>query len=568
MVIRRSTPSDFKPYRRHPPGDAFDAIVIGSGIGGLAAAALLARYGGRKVLVLERHYTPGGFTHVFHRPGYEWDVGVHYIGNVQPGSMLRAAFDVVGDGNIEWADMGEVYDRIVIGGESYDFPKGRERFRAAMKAYFPGEEAAIDAYLAALREALGGLSGFMAAKALPVAIGALAGPLLGRKTQAWAKRTTREVLEGLTHNLRLIAVLAGQFGDYGLPPAKSSFLVHAMVANHYLGGAWYPVGGSGVFVDAIVPVIQSAGGRLLINAEVAGIVVEADSVVGVRMAPDGATVRAPVVVSDAGVLNTFGRLLPYELARRHGLLRALAAVRPSIAHLCLYVGLRESAQALRLPRHNIWVYPHEDHERSFAAMNDDPDAALPMTFISFPSAKDPDFERRHPGCATIDVVSFAPYAWFERWQDTRWKDRGGEYEALKHRLAQRLLQTLFEQVPQLRGKVDYHELSTPLTTRHFCNYGHGEIYGIEHSPQRFRQRFLKPATPVRGLYLTGQDIVSCGVGGALMGGVLAASAILRRNLLPAIRRSAPRRSESESRAQRAGGGEAGGKVSAGGRARA
>ncbi|MCZ7562033.1 MAG: NAD(P)-binding protein [Burkholderiaceae bacterium] len=218
MVIRRSTPSDLEPYKRYPVADAFDAIVIGSGIGGLATAALLAKYGGRKVLVLERHYTPGGFTHVFRRPGYEWDVGVHYIGNVRPGSMLRAVFDVVGDGGIEWADMGEVYDRIVIGGDSYDFPKGRERFRAAMKAYFPGEEAAIDAYLAALREALSGLSGFMAGKALPGPIGALAGPLLGRRTQAWARRTTREVLEGFTRNQRLIAVLAGQFGDYGLPP--------------------------------------------------------------------------------------------------------------------------------------------------------------------------------------------------------------------------------------------------------------------------------------------------------------------------------------------------------------
>jgi all-trans-retinol 13,14-reductase len=560
MVTRRSTPSDFKPYKRHPVTDAFGAIVIGSGIGGLATAALLARYGGRKVLVLERHYTPGGFTHVFRRPGYEWDVGVHYIGNVRPGSMLRAVFDVVGDGGIEWADMGEVYDRIVIGGDSYDFPKGRERFRAAMKAYFPGEEAAIDAYLAALREALSGLGGFMAGKALPGAIGALAGPLLGRRTLAWAKRTTREVLEGLTRNQRLIAVLAGQFGDYGLPPAESSFLAHAMVASHYLDGAWYPVGGSGVFVDAILPVIQAAGGRLLVNAEVAGIAVEDNRVVGVRMALDGATIRAPVVVSDAGVFNTFGRLLPQDLARRHRLPQALATVRPSIAHLCLYVGFRESAQALRLPKHNIWVYPHEDPERSFAGMSGDPDAALPMAFISFPSAKDPDFERRHPGRATVDVVAFAPYAWFERWQDTHWKDRGEEYEAFKETLAQRMLETLFEQLPQLRGKVDCHELSTPLTTRHFCNYGQGEIYGIDHSPQRFRQRFLRPATPIRGLYLTGQDIVSCGVGGAMMGGVLTASAILRRNLLSAIRQSAPRRTGGES--------EAGATLSAEGRARA
>lgn len=560
MVTRRSTPSDFKPYRYHPVADAFDAIVIGSGIGGLATAALLARFGGRKVLVLERHYTPGGFTHVFRRPGYEWDVGVHYLGNLRPGSMLRAVFDVIGDGAIEWADMGEVYDRVVIGGDRYDFPKGRENFRAAMKAHFPGDEAAIDAYLATLREALSGLNGFMAAKVLPGAIGALAAPLLGRKTLGWATRTTREVLEGLTRNQRLIAVLTGQFGDFGLPPSRSSFLVHAMVANHYLDGGYYPVGGSGVFVDAIAPVIKAAAGRLLINAEVAGIVVEGDAAVGVRMARDGAVIRAPVVISDAGVINTFGRLLPHDVARRHRLEKALAAVRPSVAHLCLYVGFRESARALRLPRHNIWVYRDEDHDRGFAAAGGEPDAARVPVFISFPSAKDPDFERRHPGRATVDVVALAPYAWFERWQDTHWKDRGEEYEAFKHQLAQQMLERLFEQLPQLRGKVDRYELSTPLTTRHFCNYAQGEIYGIAHSPERFRQRFLRPATPIRGLYLTGQDIVSCGVGGALMAGVLTASAILRRNLLPAIRQSAPRPAKDERKADAA--------LSATGRARA
>ena len=515
MAIRRSSPADFKPYRHHPVTGAFDAIVIGSGIGGLAAAALLAGFGGRKVLVLERHYTPGGFTHVFRRPGYEWDVGVHYIGNVRPGSTLRAVFDVIGNGGIEWADMGDVYDRIVIGEDCYDFPKGRERFRAAMKGYFRAEGAAIDACLVALHDALSGLDRYMATKVLPGTIGALASPLLGRRALGWAKQTTREVLEGFTRNQRLIAVLTGQFGDYGLPPAESSFLIHAMIASHHLDGGYYPVGGSGVFVDTIVPGIQAAGGCLLINAEVAGIVVEDNAAVGVKMKRDGATIRAPVVVSDAGVVNTFARLLPQDAARRHGLSQALATVQPSVAHLCLYVGLRESARSLRLPRHNIWLYPHEDHERRFAAAGSGPETPLAAVFISFPSAKDPDFERRHPGRATIDVVAIAPFAGFERWRD----------------------------------KVDYHELSTPLTTRHFCSYGQGEIYGIEHSPQRFRQRILRPATPIRGLYLTGQDIVTCGVGGALMAGVLAASSILRRNLLAAIRQGAPRGRTGEREAE-------------------
>ncbi|MBL4634594.1 MAG: NAD(P)/FAD-dependent oxidoreductase [Kofleriaceae bacterium] len=115
---------------------SFDVIVIGSGIGGLACAALLGKHAGKKVLVLERHYTAGGFTHTFTRKGFEWDVGVHYIGEVtHPKAQLRRVFDDISDGNIEWEDMGEVYDTIVIGDDRYDLVKGRDNFKRKLKEY-------------------------------------------------------------------------------------------------------------------------------------------------------------------------------------------------------------------------------------------------------------------------------------------------------------------------------------------------------------------------------------------------------------------------------------------------
>ena len=100
--------------------EKYDTIVIGSGIAGLTTAAFLSKEG-KSVLVLERHYTAGGFTHVFKRKGYEWDVGVHYIGEVQrPNSTIRRIFDYISDGKLQWADMGRVYDRIIIGEKEYE----------------------------------------------------------------------------------------------------------------------------------------------------------------------------------------------------------------------------------------------------------------------------------------------------------------------------------------------------------------------------------------------------------------------------------------------------------------
>src|SRR5210317_349002 len=103
-------------YKKNPlQQEKFDTIIIGSGMGGLATAAILAKEG-QKVLVLERHYTPGGFTHVFKRKGYEWDVGIHYIGEMQrETSLLKKLFDYITNGELKWADMGDIYDRVIIG---------------------------------------------------------------------------------------------------------------------------------------------------------------------------------------------------------------------------------------------------------------------------------------------------------------------------------------------------------------------------------------------------------------------------------------------------------------------
>ena len=524
-----------RPFSPDRAAGNWDAIVIGSGIGGLSVAALLSRFGGKRVLVLERHYTPGGYTHTFRRPGYEWDVGVHYIGDVGPDGKLRAVFDAISDGSLKWAPLGEVYDRIVVGTDTYELRAGIDNLRRDLKRYFPDESGAIDRYFAIVREVVAAANKYFMAKALPAPIAALAGPFMGRTFMRYAGRTTRDVLEELTSDQRLIAVLTGQWGDFGLPPAESSFAIHAIVANHYFEGAYYPVGGAARIFEAIAPVIEGGGGAVLINAEVSEITIENGRAVGVRM-NDGTVIRAPLVISDAGVMNTLGRLVPRSVAERYHALPDRAALQPSIAHACLYLGLRHTAEELGLPKCNIWIYPDERHERTFAGALED--STTPLAYISFPSAKDPDFARRHPGRATIDVITLARWDAYERWNGTRWKKRPAEYEAAKQQLTDRLLEVAYRHIPHIAGKIDVCELSTPLTTRHFANYARGEIYGLAHTPARFREPLLRPRTPIRGLFLTGQDVTSCGVAGALMGGVLCASAIMQRNLVSSISKRA------------------------------
>src|SRR5271166_186232 len=527
-------PGTSHSYKQAQLAEQWDAIVIGSGIGGLTAAAMLSVHGGKRVLVLERHYVAGGFTHSFHRPGYEWDVGLHYIGQVQDEQFaVRKAFDHITNGAVRWSAMPDVYDRFIIDGRPFDLVAGIERFREGMKQYFPREGASIDKYIAAVR-AVNRVSGlYYAEKAIPAPAAAIAGSLLRAPYLRWARRTTLEVLESITSNRELIGVLTAQWGDYGLPPSKSSFAIHATVAEHYFAGASYPIGGASTIAAAILPQIERGGGVVVTSAEVAEITCSADRATGVRMA-DGREFRANIVVSNAGAANTFGRLLPEDTPVLETLRRDLRTLEPSTAHLSLYVGMNQTDEALGLTGTNLWIYPSFNHDANVERFARDPESPFPGVYISFPSSKDPDFSRRHPGKSTIEVITLLPYDAFERWSDRRWKRRGQEYDLLKQQLADRLRQELERQVPSVAGHIEHSELSTPVSTRHFMNYEKGEIYGIAATPARYGLRKLGARTPIRNLYLTGQDVTSLGVVGALYGGVISASVALGRNLISAV----------------------------------
>ena len=516
--------------QKYQLSESYDAIMIGSGPGSLSAAAILAKEG-QKVLVLERHYIPGGYTHVFKRRGYEWDVGIHYIGEVgRPNSFTKKLLDYITDRQLHWADMGEVYDRVVLGETIYDFVKGVKNWKKQLKTYFPDEQDAIDQYVDLVFEANRAGRTYFMEKGLSPLKSWFIGNFLRKKFLKYAKRTTLEVLQELTKNERLIKVLTAQYGDYGLPPAQSSFAMHASLVRHYFSGGYFPIGGAGQIAENIAPVIHKAGGTILISAEVEEVIVENNHAVGVRMA-DGKILRAKKIVSGVGSVNTYTKLIPKPIVQQHQLNKQLQQVKPSVAHICLYIGLKGTPEELKLPKANYWVYSEEGtHQENVDRYEKDIQQPFPVVYISFPASKDPDWLRRYPGKSTIDIITMIPYDIFKEWEETRWKKRGDEYDTLKETLAQRLLEELFKLEPHLRDKVDYYELSTPLSTRHFINYDRGEIYGIDHTPKRFQLKFLRAHTPIKNFYLTGQDIVTVGLGGAIASGLITASAMTGENL--------------------------------------
>lgn len=511
-------------YRPKRLAENYDAIVIGSGMGGLTTAALLSELGW-KVCVLEQHYTAGGYTHSYERNGYEWDVGVHYIGDVGAATRTRRMFDFLSDGKLQWAPMAAEYDRFYVGNKVFNAIAGKAEFRNNLLRQFPKEQTAIDAYMQLLSEVSGGLSAYAFDKVLKPWQQTLVAPFMKMKESKHLYRNTYEVLSELTDNRDLIATWCGQWGDMGLPPKRSSFMVHAMIARHYLYGGFYPVGGSWKIADSIIPRIRNSGGEVFTYARVTRIHTENGKTTGVEMA-DGHIINCECVVSSAGVANTFGKLLPGETVAKFGYQQDLPKVGPSFAHLGIYVGLKYSAEELGLPRTNYWIYPGNDYDAAVDEFVANRDAEFPVVYISFPSAKDPDYANRHPGTATIEIVAPAPYEWFESWENSTWGKRGDAYEQLKESLGERLMEHLYSKLPQLRGKVDYYEVSTPQSTNWFSGYARGELYGLDHTAERLRQDWLGPRTRIPGLWLTGQDTLTCGVTGAMMAGMLTTMAIV------------------------------------------
>ncbi|MFC3152229.1 phytoene desaturase family protein [Litoribrevibacter euphylliae] len=528
-IGQRYRPNRIKELQAKTP---FDHIVIGSGIGGLSCAAALAK-AGRRVLVLEQHYTAGGFTHSYEREGYEWDVGVHYVGQVgnplTPPGML---FDWLSEGRLEWDSLGDVYDEFIIDGERYCPPIGRRAYKAFLKERFPDEESAINKYCQYLFGVERWVPLFFGSRSEFVPGFSKIGKLAGRLVPSYYLKGTAEVFDQLTDNATLKAVWSAQWGDLGLPPGQSSFLLHCLIASHYIYGGWYPRGGSSEIARTFLPTIEAAGGAVLTYAEVAEIVCESDNrrrsqsprVTGVLM-KDGTYIESASVISGCGWMNTQSLLNQSVRPVLHQGVNP-ESVKASACHVCLYVGFECAIDELGIMTGNTWVHHSTEYDQDLAAFEADTNAEFPFVYISSSAARDTSWSSRFPDRSVMEVVAVVPASEFEAWSGSNWGKRAETYEEKKEIWSQRLLTVLYQRYPQLKDKVSYYELSTPLSTQHFMKYPQGEIYGLAHTPQRYQQKGLKPKTAISGLFLTGQDAMTSGVVGAAMSGTLTAAEVL------------------------------------------
>jgi len=529
--------------------DNVDTIVIGSGVGGLTTAVLLGR-AGQKVLVLEQHGKLGGCCHAFKKKGIEFDTGIHYIGNLHEGSDNKTLLDQLTEGQLRWSKMDDSFDTVVIGDPSnaklVPMVSGKERYLQNLIDRYPSEEKGIRRYMELVKEANDSFFGIVLLKVLPLTLvkflvsTGLYRYLFAAYRKKFTETTLQEVLDKITNNEELKLVLSYVCGDYGVFPDEVPFVLHAILINHYFRGGYYPSNGTSEIAFHMCRVIEKLGSSSFVQAPVSKIICDSQGkAIGVTV--DGKTpvdIFAKNIVSDAGVVNTFKKLLPPEVATKSYIYPIIEKVGPSCSYITTFVGVEGSVKDLKLPATNFWVYNCKNINKCFTDfLNLKPDeiedAEIPFGYISFPCAKDSEWDVKYPGKSSILIITLANWEWFKEWKDEKLRHRGDRYEGIKDVVGRKMWQLCVDLFPQLDGKKDYMEVGTPVTNSHYLGYLEGEMYGLNQGPSRFSADVmskLRCDTDVPGLYLTGQDTMTAGFSAALTMGLVCASKILEQNL--------------------------------------
>jgi all-trans-retinol 13,14-reductase len=496
-----------------------DAIVIGSGIGGLGMASILAQKKHMRVLLLEAGPVPGGCTHMHEVDGFEFPSGIDSIGDMDPRvgrGMYRPTIDYLTGGKLKWAKMPDAHEICTFGDEVYEWFSSHEKNIEWVERQFPNE-GDVRAYYRLEEQVEAAATPWALSKLWPkwMPMG-MRDALYFGKWRRYMARTVNQVLRGeLGFSERLAAIFSYMYGNHGRTPDHAPFAFHAVNLFHYRYGAYYPVGGPGQIAECIIPIVEAAGGQLAVSSPVKQIIVENDRAIGVEL-ENGEKVYSKLVISAASVPTTFLELMDREVAARHGYIEKLSELGPSPSHVYLLLGYDEAIPDLT--KQIVWEMPtYEGVSRYDLSKSDELYKGQMQLkgmggYLLCPSARDPLHAQRYPNQSTVVVLAEGIPAWVERAK----KDRVF-HDELAAGLAENMMNIVHRHAPQLKGK-------TPKVKRSGIPMGcnprawQGCSLGLEPSGARFvkHTHWLRPRTTIKGLWLTGQDAFSAGFCGAML----------------------------------------------------
>ncbi len=498
-----------KRRRREARRERYDAIVVGSGLGGLACAALLAR-AGKRVLVAERHDRPGGCAHAFRRHDYWFDSAVHLVGGCAPtatnaGGLPYQLLRTVGAADaLEFEEIDPIYTAAFPGLELRPRSGIEEFVRSHIEA-FPAERKGLHSLVA---ECLALQTEVRSAEEFAAPLEVMRHPRRFPTLLRYRRAALAQVMDDHLRDPRAKAAFAAFWPYLGLPPGRVSFVYFAtMLLSYVAEGSFYCRGSFQRVAEALADAVEQGGGEVLLRAPVARIVLEGGRAAGVRLA-NGQELRAGVVVSNADLRQTATELLDPESVPP-ALRERIGQLEPSISAFVSYLATTLDLRALGAT-HETFVYAGFDHDASYERTRS---GAADWWTATVPTLADPRLAP--PGVHLVALTTLAPWA------------SPAEWRARKPAFLERSLALAERRMPGLRASLLFAEGGTPSTLLDYTANSDGAIYGWALSPEQVGRGRPANATGIPGLWLAGHWAQpGGGVYGVLSSGVNAARSIL------------------------------------------